>query len=450
MNVKVIMNTTAHHRPAAKARLAIASALSEWRLRAERAKTSRPSFTLVELLVTVAVIGIMAGMILFALSGVRRDSLNAKTRSTIKKINEIILHRWEEFRYRGAKINVPDAFLQRIPQVTGNPLSGQVPISPREGARARMMILRDTMRMELPDRYADIWYPPSIYKIAAFSGDNGPPNNNIVPDSLVVTPSNGFIPRQVPGSYNSFREKMGLPPLGNPYVTPNVTPVPAPYPPITTMVQYENAEWLYQIVASSSYNGSTGLEMFHPSEIGDVDSDGMPEFIDAWGQPIMWLRWPAGYGVVDASSVPAAQRAQYIQERRPPDSILNDTSTPDPLDSLHTDWRWTNSRFNNVQKPWMLVPLIVSAGADGMFDLQFDTSPSTIYAVQTWTFGTDSTAHTSGGPYYFVDPYVGFYDTSQNPAVAGAGGLGQFIDEDSSTSTIGTTDNITNYEIILE
>ena len=34
--------------------------------------------------------------------------------------------------------------------------------------------------------------------------------------------------------------------------------------------------------------------LFSKQDIGDVDEDGAPEFIDGWGNPIGWIRWPAG------------------------------------------------------------------------------------------------------------------------------------------------------------
>jgi prepilin-type N-terminal cleavage/methylation domain-containing protein len=36
-------------------------------------------------------------------------------------------------------------------------------------------------------------------------------------------------------------------------------------------------------------------EDFSPTEIGDTDGDGLPEFIDAWGEPLQFYRWPIHY-----------------------------------------------------------------------------------------------------------------------------------------------------------
>ncbi|MEO8272393.1 MAG: type II secretion system protein, partial [Aureliella sp.] len=51
---------------------------------------SRPSFTLVELLVSIAIIGIMAGMVLYTLAGAQQDALRTRTRGTIDKINAVM------------------------------------------------------------------------------------------------------------------------------------------------------------------------------------------------------------------------------------------------------------------------------------------------------------------------------------------------------------------------
>ncbi len=209
----------------------------------------------------------------------------------------------------------------------------------------------------------------------------------------------------------------------------------------------QSAELLYMIVANSNYNGANGLEFFRPSEIADTDGDNFPEFIDAWGNPILWIRWPAGYGVVDNTSMSAEQ----IRNSRPPDSVLNDRSVPDPLDPLRTDWRWSHPAFTNVSKPWMLIPLIISSGPDGYFDIRTDYSPEINYGTQVWTMGgTGSAAHSAGIPYSFPDPYVNYYDISTSPVQEAKGGIGEWIDGDSNPNTFGAQDNITNYSLLLE
>ena len=63
-------------------------------------KKNRLAFTLVELLIVVGLIAFMSSMITYALLGAQTDSRVSRTRSTIQKLNEVILQQWEEYRYR--------------------------------------------------------------------------------------------------------------------------------------------------------------------------------------------------------------------------------------------------------------------------------------------------------------------------------------------------------------
>lgn len=381
----------------------------------------RPSFTLVELLVVIAIIGIMSGMILFALAGARQDANISRTRRTITKLNAIILQEWEEFRYRSARIDIDPEMLR--PQAA---FAGQPPLSPREGARLRMIVLRDLMRMEMPDRLSDIVYPPTAYKAALFTADN---SSGITSNDLpYYTGAAGTFPgtRPVPPKYNNYRLKVGLGAVPSPY-TGAVIPIPSSLPP-TLNTTHQGAEWLYQIVAAANYQGGSAMEAFNASEIDDVDGDGLFEFVDAWGTPIRWLRWPAGF--------PSPLNIPY--QRQDATAGIPERGSPDAMDPIRTDWRWPGA--TPAEKPWLLVPLIISAGPDRVFDVSFDQASTIVYATQTWS-GTNSPAHAAGGAYFFPDPYVG---TSSGV------GLGSLFDEDSDGTLNGASDNITNHSLILE
>ena len=331
----------------------------------------RPSFTLVELLTVIAIIGIMVGMVLFSLAGAQQDAPTARTRSTINKLNDVILQEWEKFRYRSVRIDIPAEW--RRPNV--NPASGlvgQPPLSPRESARLRLIVLRDTMRMEMPDRLTDILYPPTLYCTVGNTSNNSPAPGNRADDIPFTVTS-----RAVPGKLNNYRRKFNLQPFASPFVSTTVLPntqilrpenpptdsprVP-PLPLSFVRERNQSAELLYQIVAAANYQSGSALELFRPTEIGDTDGDFMPEFIDAWGTPISWIRWPAGFG--------------RTLDGRAPDSgsQLNDITVADPMDPLRADWRHSTLAGRQPPafdpKPWLLIPLIVSAGPDEVFDLE--------------------------------------------------------------------------------
>ena len=88
------------------------------------------------------------------------------------------------------------------------------------------------------------------------------------------------------------------------------------------------AETLMMILMMGGFEPGS-MEQFRSDEIGDIDGDGAKEFLDGWGRPVMFIRWPAGFT-----------------------SPFIDTSQPDPLDVMR------------VTGDWAMVPLIYSAGPD--------------------------------------------------------------------------------------
>jgi len=61
--------------------------------------------------------------------------------------------------------------------------------------------------------------------------------------------------------------------------------------PASPSTKHEAAECLYLIIAVAAQ----GLDLFNDADIGDTDGDGAPEFVDAWGRPIYFLRSAPGF-----------------------------------------------------------------------------------------------------------------------------------------------------------
>jgi len=100
-------------------------------------------FTLVELLVTVTVIGILAGIVFGAVQAARETAKEAKTKAMIAKLDGIIMTRYESYTTRRAPLNT----------------SG---MAPRDAASLRLAAIRDIMRMEMPERWTDISTAPVV------------------------------------------------------------------------------------------------------------------------------------------------------------------------------------------------------------------------------------------------------------------------------------------------
>jgi len=56
-----------------------------------------------------------------------------------------------------------------------------------------------------------------------------------------------------------------------------------------------DAQCLYQLVTLLADDDLDRINLFSENETEDIDRDGTPDyFIDGWGQPIRFIRWPAG------------------------------------------------------------------------------------------------------------------------------------------------------------
>lgn len=383
----------------------------------------RPSFTLVELLIAISIIGIMTGMIMFALLGAQNDARVARTRGTIQKLSDIVLQQWEEYRYKPVDVRI-------------NLSSTQV-MHPRERARVRMMILRDNMRMEMPDRITDLLYHPSQYTVVYQEGGN----QQVGRLDRALPPRFGLLYESLRSTISSLRAQ-GHPQWAT-LTLVDLNTLPPVYAGGSAVGRYssqndgqwynavQNSELLYLLISSSQYAGSSALEFFRPSEVADTDGDGLLEFVDAWGAPISWIRWPAGY---------PGDLVRYADD--------------DAMDPLKTDWRY-RAGVAPEWHPKTLVPLILSAGLDGEFGVTFDfydnlaspAVPPIVYATMEWPlnpnppFGTNGPHH-AVGTYHYVDPFF----TNGGVAPSGFNQIG-------SIPTLAVelaTDNITNHDILLE
>ena len=345
------------------------------------AAQTRRGFTLIELLGAIAIIGIMTGMVMFTLAGAQEDAKRAKTKATIEKLNAVILQKFEEFRYRTVKLPIPRRYTQRnfgMAAIPGRAEAAPL-LKPRTVATIRTVLLKDYMRMEMPDKQTDLTYTPTTLI------------NILLEDGSTVT-LDDFGGRYCPRDYNVLRDYFNLVAIAEPVAgasNANTTALNTSRPTWTDT--FESAECLYAIVANSFIAGATALEGFHASEIGDVDGDSYPEFIDAWGFPIRFIRWPAGH-----------------------DSQLNLSykSTPDSFDPHRTNAAWSNPSL--TQKPWTLIPLIVSRGPDKDFGIGDSFNP--VYAT-------------------VQNPYA---PDTDNPGVA------------VTTSVSAMSDNVSNHDVLLE
>jgi hypothetical protein len=313
----------------------------------------------VELLTVVVIISMLAGMSMLALNSAMTSSKESKTRGTIAKLDAAILDIFESYQERFDSITINDADLATA---LGIPVAN---ITERERALAKLHFIHDIMRMEMPFQWAEVTHN---------------------------TPA-GMIP--IGSGANMYHVLTQIPPVLQYYR--------AAYDSITGKNNTASAssQLLFLIIANLN---PEALENFHGSEIGDIDGNGLREFHDAWGKPIQFIRFaPAFTGsdlqpdVITASNYPLSgttdNKTNWVN---PFDSttITSDTIWNDPSTSTlsatkkalvyamsHTGYPDPFDPNNVINRTWFMYPLIVSGGADGIVDLNFDTNLSGKVAV---------------------------------------------------------------------
>jgi prepilin-type N-terminal cleavage/methylation domain-containing protein len=288
---------------------------------------NRNAFTLVEMLIVVAVIAILAALALAVYFSAAQQAKVHRTRAIVAKLDGIISEKWEAYRTRAVPLRVPPG----IP-VIGEPFA-------------------DTPANA--DLTNGIWDVGEPFTDTAWRDANG----DGVINNLDL---NGKYDAGAADLRMIAMREMQRCELPNLMADVLVNPVTIARPSVSKQYlrratatwtnQFEGAECLYLIVAATRDGDSNALDWFSKSEIGDVDADGMREILDAWGQPIEFVRWPFGYRADVAPSPATPQTA-------------ND---PDPFDPFKADGRTRSGTYATIA----LKPLIYSAGSDKVYAIQ--------------------------------------------------------------------------------
>jgi prepilin-type N-terminal cleavage/methylation domain-containing protein len=365
-------------------------------------RAGRRGFTLIELLAVVIIIGIILSFVFVAGMDAIRRSEERATQTLIAKLEGGLNDRLEALLETRPDYNSAHVMLGQIYN-GGNTLPGI--------ARAQVIAWLDYVKSEMPDTFYiqtgfDANYPLN------FTGNSYPLTNATFttnpypyvlpigqPDVYVASLTNPLLNSPLPvtgtgvygasypaaaGAYknlgytptgydgidnngNNMVDEMaegvshGPPWTADPDVVAKVNGHLASHRHVTA-----RAEMLYALLVEGS--GPLGSifspDEFTAREVQDTDGDGMPEFVDAWGHPIQFFRWPLLYSsdiqrgqVVGPSAVNNfgtgwQLNAPYLQvfETREQDAL-------DPNQQLVAPAWWTAS-FNDSY------PFTLSTGAN--------------------------------------------------------------------------------------
>jgi prepilin-type N-terminal cleavage/methylation domain-containing protein len=212
-----------------------AAATTSPRKLAGRVYIDRSAFTLTELLVAVAIIVTLMSLSAVAVNAARNSQKVNQTRLTITKIDRIISEQLRRYDSR---------------YITGLQL-GSAPSGNGETATQQRAwyIRRNLINGDMPDRWADVEFVATNY-----TSSNPPPT--MAQRNYKKLWDTGAVTREV-GDRGS-------------------------------------GECLFTIIMLGGFADCLDCGPMRSFEIGDTDSDGLPEFLDAWGNPIGFLLWAPG------------------------------------------------------------------------------------------------------------------------------------------------------------
>lgn len=308
-------------------------------------------FTLIELVVVLFIVSILASLSLAGLAGARQRAKIDKTKSTIRKIHELVVPHYESYVRR------------RVPLPTSLTANATI-------AQDRLVGMRALTLFEMPDSWEDV-------------ATEGIVTTGTLPSTLTIPP---FAWNGVTRAYGEYQRAMLL--KSGPGFRSS----------------FPSSECLYMIV-SRGLGEPDVMEQFRADEIGDVDGDGAPEFIDGWGQPIAFIRWPVGFDS--------------------PIQLQNASLQPDPFDPFKVSAAVAYP--STSQRDYAVTPLIFSGGPDGA---------SSKYGISTGTV-IWHTLFVTPNPMYSTPQYTLRVEHASPLNIAGA--------RDDPTVA---ADNITNHDLI--
>jgi prepilin-type N-terminal cleavage/methylation domain-containing protein len=370
---------------------------------------SRSAFTLVEMLIVIAIIAILAAAMAYAVGGAQESAKVAKTRAIIAKLHSLVMQKYESYRHRRLPI--------AIPPMVFDPVSRSVIATPpRAIAQVRCDAMRQLMRMEMPDRWTDVTDNPKAITVRdpAHPGgyfDADPSKRGTLAQVVMQRPaaSQAYLTL-----YNSVANTSAFQ---------------------RHFADNQGAKCLYLLVTMGPDDADV-LENFSESDIGDFDHTGCKEFLDAWGNPIRFLRWAPGF-ISPLQPEPPGSGSDGADQR------MRDQSDPTGIYGSPQPGSVGRGGVGRIaHNTFALYPLIYSAGPDNNYDVVSDSSNG------RFSYANDN-GNNGGSP---NNPFASVSDTADFsdgpigwPAVFPMTDRG--LNPPATSRALGNSDNITNHDI---
>tara|TARA_R110002072_G_scaffold173600_1_gene328233 strand:- start:30303 stop:31646 length:1344 start_codon:yes stop_codon:yes gene_type:complete len=234
-------------------------------------------FTLIEILIVLSIVSIVAAALGVTISNMMTNAREAQTTATLRKIDGLIIERQQGLQraFEGRDfIRYVSTTHEKLR--LGDPANGIPALISIDDRSVEAVARKDFARLFFPQRFAEM-IDTRTGPAPGTAGADGIPDRIQFDDAYgsVVTWTGGTI--KTPTNHN-----------------PNT----------------ESAELLYFALTRMEVFGVplTAVDDFSTREVADTDNDGLPEFIDGWGNPLRFYRWPTRlfkpYGLFGLDGVP--------------------------------------------------------------------------------------------------------------------------------------------------
>ena len=274
-----------------------------------RTPHSKSAFTLVELLIVIAIIGVLTAMSLSLLGAASNDAKVSATQARMSQITAILQLQMEDYEVR--RLPVSNRILRNY--VAANPIMIDGKPDPMN-ARLQLQYLRRQMLMALIDselpRPARILTlgQPIAYVENEFAGQFGS-GLDLAPESAfaqtndrkqVDEDENPAFFVSAEDSFFVWLESNYPQPVRNTRLTGLLNGLSS-----SSAVKFRRqvddttaqgalddldlpGEYLHEILRSIQVDGQSAVESLGSSAIANTDSDRFPEVVDAWGEPLLF------------------------------------------------------------------------------------------------------------------------------------------------------------------
>lgn len=262
-------------------------------------------FTLIEILIVLTIVSILAAALGVTITNMLTSAKEAQTTATLRKIDGLIVERQQGLQ-RAFEGRDFQRFVDKTHEalIAGDPANGVPQLYGLSQKAVEAAARKDFARLFFPQRFiemADVrsgsdGIPDRMQFDEVYGGDNDLNNNGVLDGDL--TPGNGIFTEDV--NDNGVFDPSPLGVRWNAGILQN-------HDPIT-----ESAELLYFALTRMEVFGAPliSADDFSTREVADTDNDGLPEFIDGWGNPLRFYRWPTRlskpFGLFGFDGVPGA------------------------------------------------------------------------------------------------------------------------------------------------